>query len=206
MKRETVDPKGALTKGVSFSHAKHFTQQRWGPAGWEAILEKMRPEDREELASVLPMGWYSLALYNRLIHALEDVHGKGDLAMIGELGRYEAEKDLTTIHRIMFRLLNPGTVIVKTTDYWRKFHDTGSWDMKRIGNSELEGVLTGWGVVDRALCRELVGYLSRALELVGAQNVLVEHPECRARGYARCFFRARWGNEGANTVDSSRRP
>jgi hypothetical protein len=77
--------------------------------------------------------------------------------------------------------------------------------MQKIGNSEIQGVLSGWGVVDHALCRELVGYFSRTLELVGAQNVIVEHPECRARGYARCFFRARWGAIAANSVDSARK-
>jgi hypothetical protein len=140
-----------------------------------------------------------------LIHAIDEVHGAGDLGLVVQLGRFEAERDVTTIYRIMFRLVNPGTVVQKTTDYWRKFHDTGSWEMMRQGSQEIQGVLTGWGVVDHALCRELVGYFSRVLELVGAQGVIVEHPECRARGYTRCFFRARWGTTAPNVVDSSRK-
>ena len=196
---------GALTKGVGFNHVKAFAQSRWGPEGWTALLGKLRSTDRDAIAEAVPIGWYPLALYVRLIHALDEVHGAGDLGLVVQLGRFEAERDITTIYRIMFRLMSPATVVEKTTDYWRKFHDTGTWEMQRVGNSEIQGALSGWGVVDHALCRELVGYFSRVLELVGAQNVIVEHPECRARGYARCLFRGRWGATAANSVDSSSR-
>ena len=133
--------------------------------------------------------------YARLIHAIDEAHGAGDLGLVVQLGRFEAERDLTIIYRLLFRLMNPATVVEKTTDYWHKFHDTGSWEMMRVGDNEIQGVLSGWGVVDHALCRELVG----------AQNVIVEHPECRGRGHARCLFRGRWGATAANRVDSSRK-
>lgn len=186
-------------------HLRAFVESRWGKAGWDAVLERLRQHERDEIASILPVGWYPLALYARMIRAMDQTHGDGDLALVVQLGRFEAERDLTTLYRIMFRLVNPATVVEKTTDYWRKFHDTGSWEMKRLSDKEIEGTLSGWGVVDHALCRELVGYFSRLLELVGAQGVIVEHPECRAKGAGRCYFRARWGRTDANIVDSSRR-
>jgi predicted hydrocarbon binding protein len=182
----------ALTKGIGFTNVRAFVMERWGEAGWSAVLARLRPDDREMLASVVPIGWYSLALYARLIRAVDDVHGCGDLAILVQLGRYEAEKDLTTIHRMLLRLVNPATVVEKSMDYWRRFHDTGTWHVRRISPTEVEGVLEGWGVVDHALCRELGGYLARLLELVGARSVVVEHPRCRARGDADCSFSACW--------------
>lgn len=192
----------AFTKGLGFLHVKDFTTVRWGPQGWEAVLDNLRPADREQLANVLLIGWYPLALYARLLHALDDVHGAGDGALMVQSGRWQAEKDVTTLYRVVFRLMNPGTVIVKTTDYWHKFHNTGTWRMQRTDDKSLEGTLDGWGVVDAALCRELVGYLCRVLELVGARFPHVEHPECRSRGESRCRFTARWGTVGRNTVES----
>lgn len=194
----------ALTKGLGFLHVREFTTVRWGPQGWDAVLGELRPAERAELASVLLIGWYPLALYARLLHALDEVHGTGDGALLVQCGRWQAEKDVTTLYRIVFRLMNPGTVIVKTTDYWHKFHDTGTWRMGRTGEKSLEGTLEGWGVVDAALCRELVGYLGRVLELVGAKSPNVEHPECRARGQSRCHFTARWGAVAPNAVGSHR--
>lgn len=194
----------ALTKGVGFNHLKAFTLARWGEAGWIATLEELPQHERDELAAIVPVGWYPLALYARAIRAMDRVHGEGDLALVVQLGGFEAERDLTTLYRLMFRLVNPATVVEKTTDYWRKFHDTGAWEMRRISDRAIEGTLTDWGVVDHALCRELVGYFSRLLELVGAQGVIVEHPECRAKGAGRCHFRARWGKTESNLIDSGR--
>lgn len=198
-------PGAPLTKGVGFINARAFVLSRWGPGGWEAVQERLRPSDRDELAAVVPVGWYPLALYARLLHAIDEVHGAGDLALVVQLGRFEAEHDITTLYRLMFRLVSPATLVEKTGTYWKKFHDTGEWEMTRVGDHEIHAVLKGWGVVDHALCRELVGYLSRVMELVGAEAVVLEHSECRARGAERCFFRGRWGATSTNAVDSTRR-
>lgn len=197
---------GALTKGVSFINLRAFVEGRWGKPGWDALMERMSPHDRQQVESSTAIGWYPLALWARLVHELDDVHGAGDNALVVQLGRYEAERDITIIYRAMFRLLNPATIIEKTTEYWKKFHDTGRWEMKRISDKEIEGRLYEWGIVDYALCRELVGYLSRALELVGAKNVIFEHPICRAKGGDHCYFRARWGAIGENAIEKARKP
>ena len=183
----------AKTKGVGFVNVKSFATERFGARAWEAVLERLAPEDRDELSSIVSVGWYSLPLYARLIRALDEVHGYGDLALVVQLGRYEAERDLTTIHRVFLRFTNPAFIVEKTGEYWKRFHDSGEWKIAREPNG-VAGVLEGWGCVDHALCRELVGYLSRVLELVGAKNVIFEHPKCRARNDGQCLFRARWGH------------
>jgi predicted hydrocarbon binding protein len=183
----------AKTKGVGFVNVRRFTFDRFGEQGWEAVRAELVPEDRRELDGVVPVGWYALALYARLIRALDRVHGAGDLALVVQLGRYEAERDLTTIHRMFLRLANPAFMLDKTAEYWRRFHDTGEWTVERLGPTHVRAYLDGWGVVDTALCRELVGYLLRTFELLGAKNVRLEHTTCRAHGSDRCTFLGRWG-------------
>jgi hypothetical protein len=187
----------AKTKGVGFTNVRAFTMDRFGgEAGWRAVLEQLPAKDREELQSVIPVGWYSLPMYARLIRVLDKVHGQGDLSLMKDLGRYEAEKDLKTIHRVFLRFTNPAFIVEKTSEYWRRFHDTGTWNVVREGGPNGHGVsavLDGWGCVDAALCRELVAYLTRVLELAGAKNVVLEHPKCRGRADPQCIFRGRWG-------------
>ncbi len=184
----------AKTKGVAFANVRSFALERFGADGWEAVLQPLAPADREALLGFVPVGWYSLPLYARLIRTLDEVHGYGDLALVVQLGRFEAERDLTTIHRMFLRLANPAYAVEKLGEYWRRFHDTGDWDLTRENESHVTGYLDNWGCVDNALCRELVGYMGRMLELVGAKNVILEHPRCRALGADRCFFRCRWGD------------
>jgi predicted hydrocarbon binding protein len=182
----------ALTKGVGFDNARSFVCERFGVPGWDRLLEAMSAPDRDTLASVISVGWYELALYARLIRTLDHVHGKDDLALITDLGRYEAEHDLTTVHRLFFRCANPAYVIEKSAEYWKRFHDTGTWIITREAGARLTGTLEGWGVVDAALCHEVGAYIGRLLELVGAKEVILVHPRCRGRGDEVCTFTTTW--------------
>lgn len=183
----------AKTKGVGFSNVKAFAIERYGQDGWEKVLAELTQPERDELAAIVAVGWYSLSFYAKLIRVVDKVHGYGDLGLLLQLGRYEAEKDLTTLHRMLLRLASPAFAVEKTAEYWRRFHDTGAWTMSREGDSALRGVLEGWGCVDVALCRELQGYLMRTMELVGAKNVTCEHVRCRAKGDPACVFIGKWG-------------
>src|SRR5207245_1426292 len=95
---------GAKTKGVAFVGVRTFVVQRFGETGWSAVLQRLEPEDRRELIGVLPIGWYSLEVYARLIRAIDELHGCGDCALIVQLGRFEAERDLALIERSYQRL------------------------------------------------------------------------------------------------------
>lgn len=182
----------ALTKGVGFANVRAFVGERFGAVAWQELLASMPKVEREELESMLPVGWYDLGLYANLIHAVDRTMGRGDLSLIAQLGRFEAEKDLTTIHQFFLRFANANVVVEGTSKYWRRFHDTGVWETERLGERGAIAKLRDWGVVDAGLCAELGAYLGRALELCGCRDLVMEHPLCRVRGDAHCEFRSRW--------------
>lgn len=186
----------AKTKGIQFEHVRAFVLDRFGAPGWDAVMAALSRVDQLDIASVVTEGWYSLALYARFINAVDVVHGCGDYALVVQLGRFEAERDLPAIQRFFMRFVSPAFAVEKVGEYWSRFHDTGSWKITQSGET-VSGVLEGWGTRDPAMCRELVGYIGRLLELVGARNVLMQHPKCRSRGDAHCYFEARWGSRRA---------
>jgi predicted hydrocarbon binding protein len=193
--RDSVVPTMALTKGVGFNNVQSFVSETYGAKGWADTLAMFQRADREVLESVLAMGWYDLDLYARLIRTIDRRFGDGDLRLAYAIGRYEAEKNMTMIHQWVLRLLRPSSVIEQIGKYWRRFHDTGDWIAERRGEREIIARLSGWGVVDNALCRELTGYLQRTLELLGGGDVSLDHTRCRARGEPDgefCEFRARY--------------
>lgn len=182
----------ANTKGTSFAQARNYALERFGERGWAEVLAQLSLQDRDTLNGVVAVGWYDLALYARVIRAIDAVHGTGDLKLVTQLGRYEAEKDLKFVHRLFFRLANPAYVVEKAGEYWRRFHDTGTWSITRESPTIVHGTLSDWGVVDAALCAELSAYMVRILELVGGKDPTIDHRVCRARGDSSCFFRMRW--------------
>jgi predicted hydrocarbon binding protein len=195
----------ALTKGIGFANVRAFVTERHGESAWSTVVESLEPEEQQVLQSIVPVGWYDLALYAKLIRRVDAQLGGGNLHLVLALGRFEAERDLTTIHQFFLKFFRTSYAVEQTPKYWSRFHDTGVWTMRVEGDRALTGSLADWGVVDAALCRELVGYLARTLELVGARDVRLDHPQCRARGAARCEFKARWLHK-TDAAAAGRRP
>ncbi len=183
----------ANTKGGSFATVRAFVAERYGAPGWDETCELLSAVDRVELDAMLPVGWYPSSLYARLIRAVDEAHGCGDLALVVQLGRYAADREGAAIQRAFARLPNPSYAASRIGEHWRRFHDHGDWQLERISDAQIAGVLASPGYVDHAICRETGGYIGRLLELLGAKYVLLEHPQCRAHGDAECFFQGRWG-------------
>ncbi|HOY83000.1 MAG TPA: hypothetical protein PLB92_12775 [Rhodoglobus sp.] len=182
----------ARTKGIGFLNVKAFVCERYGERSWNELIGILPPADRDEIAAVVTVGWYRLPLYARLIREIDRTHGRGDLALVEQIGSFEAERDLTTIHRMFLRMANPAFIVEQVGKYWARFNDTGDWEVKRIDSRSATAILRNWGVVDSALCRENVGYIRRALELVGARDVIVDHKRCRCSGAGECVYEGKW--------------
>lgn len=180
------------TKGTSFVNAQVYCDTVHGAGAWARVRDRMDPADREVLNGLVAVGWYELDLYARAIRAIDRELGAGDLGLIAPLGRFEAERDFKTIHRLFFRLANPAYAIEKATEYWRRFHDTGSWSVVRNSPTSVSGSLEGWAATDSVLCLELTGYMPRVIELVGGESALMTHPRCRMLGHSACEFDLRW--------------
>jgi hypothetical protein len=183
----------ALTKGINFVNARTFVELGAnGADAWARVSSSMGADDRRTLESAIAIGWYPLAMYARLIRNIDAVLGTGDLTQVTRLGRFEAERDLKTIHRVFLRLASPTFLLDQTASYWGRFHDTGVWKIEKTAPRAAVGHLDGWGCVDEALCRELLAYLTRAFELTGGRSVNMSHPVCRARSGPRCTFTLQW--------------
>lgn len=181
----------ASAKGVGIHDAMLFTQERFGGAAWPALLSTMSRDDQQVLSSIVAVGWYDLALYARLLNRLADVHGRGDLSLLEELGRFGAEHDLSTMQRLFMRVVTPGFILDQTMKLWSRFQDSGTWRVERTDHRAV-GTLTGWGLADAALCRELLGYIHGMISHGKGEDVRVVHPQCRAHGASACVFVGTW--------------
>jgi len=179
------------TKGVSFANARAWVEERFGRDAYERVLGRLGPEDAAELRASVAMGWYELSLHSRLLRALDAELGTGDLALVSELGRWEADRDFTLIHRIVLRFASPSIILRKLPDIWKRYYDHGTWEIVRDGDVVI-GRLRGWGSDCESLRVELTSWMTRAMELVGARDVHIEQLASRARGDALDEWRATW--------------
>ena len=182
-------PSKGLIPGAKIFIRRDFVRERFGVPAWEAVLARISEEDRRQIAATEPGAWYDVHLVERLHQAIAD-QLKADDALLTELGRFDADRELSTVYRWFVRLLRPSFAIRHMNLYWRRTHDTGTWRSSLTG-TEITAELRDWAVVNRAWCITLMGYLGRALELFGGKLGPIEHTECRAEGHEACIYRTR---------------
>lgn len=148
--------------------------QRDSAEAWTDLLALMSDDDRDVLLGLVPVGWYDLALQHRLLRAIDANMGSDDGELAEVIGRFEAEQDLTVVHRLFLRLANPAFVLEKAGDYWNRFYDVGVWDVRRESKSRAVGRLEGVTPFDPLFARYLTAYIIRMWELVGAKDLDVK--------------------------------
>jgi DNA-binding CsgD family transcriptional regulator len=177
-----------LTKGIRFMNLRIFMTERFGGYAWEEVLTTLAPADAAALRTVVASGWYEHALRARLVRAICRREPGGGAALGREMGRFEAERDLTTVHRWFIRLVKPAFALRNMNVYWRRTEDSGRWSSE-VRGGEIVARLYDWSPVEPMLCATVQGYLARTLELLAGGDVFVEHPRCRAGGDDSCEFR-----------------
>ncbi|MBX3191004.1 MAG: hypothetical protein KF819_28670 [Labilithrix sp.] len=183
---------GAKFKGLVLVNARDFCRDRFGPSGWDRVIDALPTADRAVIAGVVQVGWYDLALYDRVHETIEVVHGRDASSIMTELGHYCAERDLTTVHRLFLRMASVGFVLGKYGEYWRRYQDSGEWTVSTEGPRRVRGTLSGWGSTSEATCARLAAYVERFCELCGAKGARVTRARCRTRGDRVCEYLIEW--------------
>jgi predicted hydrocarbon binding protein len=193
----------ARTRGMNPLAALAFVRATEGAEGMARVLSRLREDEllllgasehsRRKLSA---RSWIPFRLQCRLLRAIDDELGEGDLALLFEVGRYMGSHDVPRAFRPFLRLGNPGWIVEVATRLWRYYHDRGRWQLERSPVSII-CTLHDHPEADVAFCQTFTGWLTGALEVSGAVDVLVDHPVCHARGANNCVFTVRWRDGAA---------
>jgi hypothetical protein len=182
----------AQLKGSAYLSTFNFIETHFGAAAKDRVLARLSEEDRTLFGRlVLPIQWYPLAPFPRLLRAMDSEVGRGDLSLVTERGTWAAVQDMRTVHKVLLKLVTAQWVIDKGMKLWPNFHTSGHWEAKREGDKGARAELRDLGVVDEAMCATLKGWILGLLQLAGKRAV-VDHVECRARGAASCVYHVSW--------------
>ena len=118
--------------------------------------------------------------------------GRGDMALIRDLGRYGADANLTTIYRLFYKLGSVKWILARAPRLWGMHYDTGRLHIDLLPGREVGLRIEGFEVPHRAHCLSVMGWAERSVELSGGKDVRVEEVSCRVRGDASCRFRGAW--------------
>ena len=177
-------------KGIGFENVRLYVHERFGEGAWQTVMSRLSPTEREEVEHAIAVGWYKVSCFAALLRAVDRVCGTGNLALMREIGAFEAEQDMNRAIRVFLRVLNPNQLLKVEARIWRHFQSHGEWTTKKVAGG-VEAELSGW-FADEASCEELAGYLVRLVEFTGGKSVRMKHRVCRAKGHGRCVFEYRY--------------
>ncbi len=179
-------------KGTNLVHTRRFVESAFGLEGWATVAAGMSVEGRAAVEAVVAVGWYPASLHVDLLHAIDRELDRKKEGLVLRAAAYGAEYDFTRIHRVLFRLANPGFLLERVEGIWTRFYDSGHWSVKRPTPTSTQATLSDFGVADPLYCAYLGAYFVRLFELVGARETKIAHPLCRARGDVACRFDGSW--------------
>jgi hypothetical protein len=185
----------AHVKGNAALARLRYAREHHGEAGEKALLAALKPENRALVErGLLPQEWVPFSLFVDLNVKLDAVFGRGDLALVYQLGRYGADRNLKTIYRIFYKLGSPAFIISRATNVWSLIYDAGRFVVVPVPN-ETNTVLArieGFPTPHRSHCLSVLGWAARSVELSGGTLLNAIEKSCRHRGEESCEFFLRW--------------
>ena len=172
---------------------RDFVRDEFGPLSWNKVLAALPEEDRETLrGSVLASAWYPFELNERLDAAIVEQMGEGDSEIFQRIGARSAERNLGGPHRAFLSPGDPLRFMASAPRIYKFYYDTG--DREFVASGPKSGVLSTFGAetFSETDCLTVIGWYKKALQMCGADRVVMKEVSCRARGGECCRYEVSW--------------
>lgn len=176
----------AKVKGSKLSSKFSFLRSEFGEAMAADVLAAMSEADRAELSSIIDLRWYPIELYDRLLHAIVRVAGRGDEAILDRAGAHSAEHQLSNIYSA-YKRDELVRMLKNMVPMHSHMNDPGKMEVTTSGPATCTIVVTEPRST-LASCRVSRAFYQRVAEIAGAKDVRVSEPTCTARGDDACRF------------------
>ena len=197
---------GGSVKGTVLTSRMAFVRDRAGDDALERVLARLPRDDQELLSGiVLAVGWYPFETNARLDASIALELGRGD-AIYRELGAQSAIDAFRTTQKNLARSREAHGLLKQTAQIHRLFKSTGAMTYEQVAATRATLRTVDCDSFSRADCLTNLGWLEKALELVGVRAPRVIELSCRARGDRVCEYRCEWSEGVAPPPDSRGTP
>jgi hypothetical protein len=133
-----------------------------------------------------------MRIFLELDRAILDHAFDGQIERFFELGEANAERSLSTVHRAFLWLAgDPLIVFRRLARAYPKYYQPGEFRIEELVEHGSQASLIG--ALPYHFCNYAThGWIKRAIELAGAQKVVLRHTDCRHRGAEVCRWRTEW--------------
>ena len=183
----------ANVKGSALSSRVLWVQLGHGAAGVERMLSQSSDELRNAVTAGLHKAhWYPFEQFVELNVVIDRLFGRGDLALVKQLGRYGADANLTTIYRLFFKVGSVHWILGRSVRLWSAHYDSGYCEVATRGPRAAVLRIRNFATPHAAHCLSVQGWAERSVELSGGKRPIVEESRCRTRGDDLCQLDMSW--------------
>jgi len=164
-----------MAKGVNFTGAKKYIEDKYGAELWGRIIQSLSPEAKAVWGGVLLVSTsYPFTAFKEMMSALTGELKSASESEIAEIYEYIADQSLHKIYKIFFQFSNPSFVIKNYPKLWGMFFNAGTVEVPvaEKGHAVLKFMLpdifNGW------LPPACLGYSKKAIEMAGGKNLVMK--------------------------------
>ena len=195
-----MSEKTGNAKGSVFIYAREYIINTHGVEIWHRITDHLNDADKEFSNSKLsPNEWYPVYLLNSVLDSFDRIVGDSDQKSIIPITTYIAEKDLSPVFNLFVNIKDPNFVLQNIPSIWNRYFDTGKVLILKADTENKNYQFSLDDGVDetkysgQAICRYgTVTWIKTALSIVGAENVRIEHINCRYNNDDCCINDVKW--------------
>ncbi len=186
------DASTITAKGTTLKAALAFVDSRWGKDGVDRVISDVNEETRKLLAGlVLPSSRYPLNHLVNLCESIDRVHGRGDLNMCWEIGKFAGDFEVKLVHLVFLKVLSLQYWLKMAGATWKMYYSAGTL-VPRMGENEGDLSLSNFNPISKAFCYRFGGWVWHIAEISKHKNVDMKHTACVLDGDPACVWSATW--------------
>jgi hypothetical protein len=179
-------------KAQGLINAAIYIEQTYGRDTLGEILRACSPAMRETYTSSIAINWHPVEELIEFVDMAETKLQVPKLKIATQIGAAGARANMKgMLLRLAFYVGKPEYLMKRAAALWRQFNDEGSMELTawepRFAQVEVKGVHHP----NETFCAIITGWCHEMCVALGVRHPTARHPECRARGDARCLFEVR---------------
>ncbi len=168
--------------GLNFVFAQEYIIQEYGDAVWQGLLNRLPPADAKLWREATLEQPLPFSVFKSGVNALTAELNSVEMLQLSQMYMHIADRSLSTLYKVFFRLTSPIFVIKNYPRLWEQFFDTGTVTVKNDNRKsatvtfELPEIFLDW------LPPACLGYSQKAVDMAGGSYFAMRQLEKVAQG------------------------
>jgi hypothetical protein len=179
-------------KAQGLLNATRWIEENYGQRALSEVVQACGPAVRERYVSAIGITWHPVEEFVELVDAADRLLGKGDGKLAEEIGASAARANLKgVLVRAALYVANPELLVRRAAGLWRQYNDEGEMRVLEFDESVARLEVAGMSTKSWTFCCAVTGWFREVATAAGIQSAVARHPQCRAKGAARCVWEVR---------------